>query len=46
MARYLQTEVEDRIADLIVMDQGSLIIGVHLYVENDQIMIRALRSEE
>ena len=46
MARFLQTNVEDRVADLLVCDRECKIYGIKLSVEDDQIQIELLKEEQ
>lgn len=46
MARFIQTNVEDRIADLLVHDRSFKIFGISLAVENDDIKITLQKEEE
>ncbi len=45
MARYIQTNLEDKIADLLVRDRSFKIFAIQLSVENDRIHI-TLQKEE
>ncbi len=45
MARYLQTNVEDKIADLLVRDRECKIFGIALSVEDAQIKINLQKEE-
>jgi len=46
MGRFLQTNLEDKIADLLVRDREYKIFGVALAVENDEIVISLLKEEQ
>ena len=45
MARFIQTCLEDRIADLLVYDRSFKIFGIKLFVENDEIKIEIQKEE-
>ncbi len=45
MARYLQTEIEDKIADKIVSDREHTIVSVRLFVEEEKVSIE-LKKED
>ncbi len=46
MARFIQTNVEDKIADLLVHDRSFKIFGILLSIENDEIKITLQKEEE
>ena len=46
MARFIQTNLEDRIADLLVRDRSFKIFGISLAIENDEIKISLQKEEE
>jgi hypothetical protein len=46
MARFIQTNLEDKIADLLVYDRSFKIYGILLSIENDEIKITIQKEEE
>ena len=45
MARYIQTNLEDRIADLLVQDRSFKIYGILLTAEDNEIKIELQKEE-
>ncbi len=46
MARFIQTEIEDKIAEMILEDRGFKIYKINLSVPNDDILITLEKEEE
>jgi hypothetical protein len=42
MRRYIERNVEDKLANLVIDNYGKQILGIHLSVENDDIKLKSL----